>query len=97
MFGPTCVADPTVGAETVCLLFTFLTFAIIIRALLSWFQLDPSNPLIQALDAITDPIVDPIRRIMPRVMMLDFSPLVAILLLQFISPVLQRFLVDQGI
>jgi YggT family protein len=64
---------------------TLLVIAIIARSLLSWFNMDPRSPLIQALNAVTEPILDPIRRIMPRLGMIDFSPLVAILLLQFIS------------
>ena len=64
---------------------TLLVIAIIARSLLSWFNMDPRSPLIQALNAVTEPILDPIRRIMPRLGMMDFSPLVAILLLQFIS------------
>jgi YggT family protein len=97
MFGVACVEEGTVGSQTVCLLFNFLIIAIIIRALLSWFQVDPTNPLIQALNAITDPIVDPIRRVMPRIMMIDFSPMVAIIILSVVSVPLQQFLVDNGI
>ena len=67
---------------------TLLIIAIIARSLLSWFNLDPRSPLIQALNAVTEPILDPIRRIMPRLGMIDFSPLVAILLLSFISQAL---------
>jgi YggT family protein len=48
--------------------------------------------LIQILDAVTEPILDPIRRIMPRLGMIDLSPLIAILLLQFVSNGLQNFL-----
>jgi YggT family protein len=54
--------------------------------------MDARNPLIEILSQITDPIVDPIRRIMPRLGMIDLSPLVAILLLQFVSAGLQQFL-----
>ena len=97
LFGVDCVEDGTVGSQTICLLFNFLSIAIIIRALLSWFQMDPTNPLIQALNAITDPIVDPIRRVMPRIMMIDFSPMVAIILLSVLSSPLQQFLVNNGV
>jgi YggT family protein len=97
LFGVSCVEDATVGSQTICLLFNFLIIAIIIRALLSWFQLDPTNPLIQALSAITDPIVDPIRRVMPRIMMIDFSPMVAIIILSVLSTPLQSFFIDNGI
>ncbi|MBI5285176.1 MAG: YggT family protein [Chloroflexi bacterium] len=82
----------SLASQVVYIFVWLLTAAIIVRALLSWFNLDPRSPLIQALNSITDPIIEPIRRIMPRIAMIDFSPLVAILLLQFISDRLQRFL-----
>jgi YggT family protein len=76
----------------ICLFGTILVVAIIARAILSWFNLDPRSPLIQALDAVTAPIVDPIRRIMPRLGMFDLSPFVAIILLQVVSATLAQFL-----
>lgn len=98
MFGPTCLPDGTVLSESVCLLFWFLTMAIFIRAILSWFQMDPRSPLIQVLNSLTEPIIDPIRRIMPRIAMMDFSPLIAILLIQFLlSPLLQGLFINAGI
>lgn len=53
--------------------------------------MDPRSPLIQALDTITEPILEPIRRVMPRLGMIDFSPLVAILLIEFIAQALADF------
>jgi YggT family protein len=97
VFGAGCVEDATAGAEIVCLVFNFLVIAIFVRAILSWFQLDPMNPFIQALRAITDPIIEPIRNVMPRIGMFDLSPFVASILLIFISQVLQQFLVDSNI
>jgi YggT family protein len=92
-----CVADATVGSQTVCWLFNFLIVAILIRALLSWFQLDPRNPMIEALNAITSPIIDPIRSVVPRIMMIDFSPMIAMIILSVLSVPLQQFLIEQGI
>lgn len=79
------------ASQVVCIFATLLVLAIIVRALLSWFNMDPRSPLIQTLNSITEPILEPIRRIMPRLGMIDLSPLVAILLLQFLSTGLQRF------
>lgn len=90
MFGPSCVGETTAALVT-CLFFYLLTMAVFFRAILSWFNLDPRSPLVQALDSITEPIIEPIRRIMPRLGMIDFSPLVAILLLMFVSRALQSF------
>jgi YggT family protein len=66
-----------------------LTIAIICRALLSWFpNVDPRNPAVEFLVTITDPILKPIRAVMPRLGMLDLTPMVAIILLQVIGRVL---------
>ena len=91
MFGIGQCNGETVTSQVICLFFSILTIAIFLRAIISWFGMDPRSPLIQMLDSITEPILDPIRRIMPRLGMIDFSPLVAILLLQFVSRGLQSF------
>jgi YggT family protein len=74
------------------LLFQILTFAILIRALLSWFPLDRRNPLIQILDQITEPVLMPLRRIIPNIGMIDISPFVAIILLQVLQRVVAQTL-----
>ena len=89
--------DATATSQVIYLVFTFLTIAIFIRALLSWFNLDPHSPLIQALNSVTEPILEPFRRIIPRLAGIDFSPLVAIIVLGIVSRVLQQFFIDQGI
>ena len=62
-----------------------LTGAIFIRALLSWFPIDPRNPLSTVLYDITEPILEPLRRIIPRLGMIDITPLVAIILIPIIG------------
>ncbi len=69
------------------LLCEVLTFAIFIRVILSWFVSRP-NTLTIILDKITEPILAPLRRIIPRAGMFDFTPLVAIILLQLIANLL---------
>jgi YggT family protein len=61
---------------------------IIIRALLSWVNPDPWNPIVRFLYQVTEPVLRPIRRRLP-VTGVDFSPFVVILAIYF----LQRFLV----
>ena len=73
------------------ILITVLTWAILIRVLLSWIpNLDRGNMLVQLLMQITDPILEPARRIIPPIGGLDISPIVVILLLQ----VLERLLLS---
>ena len=62
-----------------------LTAAIFVRALLSWFPIDPRNPLVTVLYDVTEPILDPLRRVIPRLGMIDITPLVAIILIQLIG------------
>lgn len=53
--------------------------------IISWVGMDPRNPIFIFLHEITEPILAPIRQIIPRLGMLDLSPLVAIILLQVIA------------
>ncbi len=62
-----------------------LTIAIILRAIISWFPIDPRNPLVVFLHDITEPILAPIRQVLPRLGMIDLSPLVAIILIQVVA------------
>lgn len=76
------------------LLLQALSWAIIIRVLLSWFpNISRDNPLVQLLHSITDPILEPARRIIPSIGMIDISPLVVLLLLDFVvRPVILQIL-----
>ena len=70
-----------------------LLIAILIRVIFSWISVDPGNPLYAILHEITEPILAPIRQFMPRMGMIDLSPLVASFLLMFIAQAAQRALV----
>jgi YggT family protein len=73
------------------ILITILTWAILIRVLLSWIpNLDRGNPLVQLLHQITDPVLEPARRIIPPLGGMDLSPIVVILVLQLLEQVLRR-------
>ncbi|HNM78979.1 MAG TPA: YggT family protein [Tepidiformaceae bacterium] len=58
-----------------------LMWAVIARSLLSWFPVDQSSPLFQVLHRVTEPIVEPIRRVMPNTGMIDLSPMIAIMVI----------------
>ena len=79
-------------AEIVDKALLVLTIAIIGRALLSWFPIDPRNPIAEFLVTVTEPILAPIRSILPRMGMFDLTPLVAIILLQVIGNIVVRAL-----
>lgn len=68
-----------------------LYVALIGRVLISWLNIGPSSPffpIVTVLYQITEPILAPIRRILPRLGMLDLSPFVAILFVTFIQRLL---------
>jgi YggT family protein len=62
-----------------------LTWAIIARALLSWFPIDQGSAVYQMLFRVTEPLIDPFRRILPQTGMIDLSPLAAIFALIILS------------
>ncbi|MDR3672015.1 MAG: YggT family protein [Holophaga sp.] len=67
-----------------------LIYLIVIASLLSWFQPSASNPLVRLLHAVVDPVLHPIRVILPSTMGMDFSPMVGILILWMLQRLLQR-------
>jgi len=61
-----------------------LAIIILLRVVVSWYSPRPTNMLVVILRRITEPILAPLRRIIPRVGMFDFSPLVAVILIQLV-------------
>ncbi|HVN17081.1 MAG TPA: YggT family protein [Anaerolineales bacterium] len=68
-----------------------LILIVFVSALLSFF-LPPYHPVREALDRIVDPMLNPIRRIIPTLGGLDFSPLILIILIQFVTRVLSALI-----
>ncbi len=68
-----------------------LVLLVFVSVILSYFM-DPYHPIRRGVDNLVEPMLAPIRRIMPRVGMFDFSPLVLILLIQFGARFLIAFL-----
>lgn len=78
-------------AQVISAIANIYVWIVIASILLSYF-VDPYHPLRQGVDNLVRPLLDPIRRIVPPVGMLDFSPLVLIILIQVVSNLLVRFL-----
>lgn len=66
-----------------------ITLLVIAHVLLSYFM-SPYHPVRQTIDRLVDPLLSPIRGILPQTGMLDFSPLVLLILVQ----VVQRLLIS---
>ena len=76
-------------AVIISYLLTIYMWIIIIRALISWVNPDPYNPIVRFLYQITEPVLYPIRRRLPFMGGIDLSPIVVLLIIVF----LQAFLV----
>jgi len=72
-------------ATFISLLVNILVIAIFLRAIISWFRLAPDNPIIVILTQVTEPILAPLRRVVPSLGMFDITPWIAMLLLQFLG------------
>ncbi len=72
-------------------LINFLSFAIFARAIMTWFPIDRDGPIVRSLNAITDPIIDPLRRVIPPIGMLDLTPMIAMFALFAIGSVLTGY------
>ena len=84
----------TILISVIDLIFTLASFAIIARAILSWFPQDPYNPspIIYWLNRITDPMLEPLRRVIPPIGAMDISPIVALVILQVLQAIVDNFL-----
>ncbi len=60
---------------------------IILRALISWVSPDPRNPIVQILHRLTEPVLEPLRKLVPPGALggIDISPLLAIVLIQVVK------------
>lgn len=67
---------------------------IIARAILTWVNPDPYNPIVQFLYRATEPVLYPIRRMFPYGIGIDFSPLIVIMAIYFLRSFLIRTLFD---
>lgn len=61
-------------------------WVIIIRAVMSWFNPDPYNPLVRLIRGLTDPFLDLIRRVIPtNISMIDIAPIIALVLVMLVD------------
>lgn len=68
--------------------FDLYMIVLLVRVIVSWVQFDPRHPLVQLLYGITEPVLAPIRSVLPVAGGLDFSPVVAMLILSLLKRIL---------
>lgn len=78
------------------LVLTIYMYVIIARALISWVNPDPYNPIVNFLYRVTEPVLYQIRKRLPSLGGIDFSPLIVLLVIFFLQKFLVTSILDQG-
>lgn len=83
-------------AQIIDVVLTIVYWLIIIRALISWVNPDPYNPIVQVLYKTTEPLLYPIRKALPLGLRfgIDISPIIAFLIIIFLKSFLVRTILD---
>ena len=80
--------------DQIALIFTTILYLIIglviARSLMSWFPISPRNAFVRFLFDVTEPLLAPVRRVLPRTGMIDFSAMLVIVLLYVMIYAVQR-------
>lgn len=83
------ISSLAAGAYHIFSLLYYMSFVIAFRALISWVSPDPRNIVVQLVYTITEPVLDPLRRIIPPIGIIDFSALIAMVAFYFGGMILQ--------
>ena len=76
------------------IIFDLYSFAIIVRALLPWLGVSNYHPVMQFLIQITEPLLSPLRRYIPPMSGLDFTPMAALFIVWLAGQILQLFILS---
>lgn len=80
-------------AAIVQLFFQLYSFVILARVLMSWVNIDPYSPVARTIYDLTEPVLAPVRNLMPAAGGLDFSPIIVLVLLQVLEAMIVMMLV----
>lgn len=83
----------TILVQLIGLIANLLTIMIFIWVLISWIM-PPYNPVRETLGRIVEPMLAPIRRVIPMAGMMDFSPMILMILIELIARVLINILLS---
>lgn len=79
--------------QIINIMFSVYIYLIIAQVLMSWVPHDPSQPIFRFIAEATEPILTPCRRLIPGVAGIDFSPIIALMVVEFIRYVVLSILV----
>jgi len=75
-------------AHPLAQLIDLYTIVVFVAVIVSWFQLPPDNPVSRITRMLTEPVLAPIRKLIPPVGGLDFSPMILLILLRIVRGML---------
>jgi YggT family protein len=75
-------------AALIALFIQLYSLIIVARALMSWVRIDPYSPLARTIYNLTEPVLEPVRNLLPPAAGMDFSPIIVIVLLQVLGQLL---------
>lgn len=82
-------------AQIINIILTIYMWIIIFRAVISWVNPDPYNKIVIFLYRVTEPVLGPIRRLIPRNNLpFDFSPIIVLLVIMFLQYFLVQTIID---
>jgi YggT family protein len=67
------------------------SLVIVVGIVLSWLRLSPDNPVVRVTSALTEPVLEPIRKVLPDFGGFDFSPMILLLGIQLLKRALAGF------
>ena len=73
-------------------IFQIIYILLLARVIVSWIRVDPRNPVVQFIYQTTEPLLAPIRRLIPATAGIDFSPLILIIILSFLQRLIVSFI-----
>jgi YggT family protein len=81
-------------AKIADILLTIYLYILIARAIISWVNPDPYNPIVNFLYRSTEPVLSRVRRVLPDTGGLDLSPIVVLVAIYFLQSFLVRSIYD---
>ncbi|MCH8028823.1 MAG: YggT family protein [Candidatus Dadabacteria bacterium] len=85
-----------VGRALDMLMYVYI-WVVIIRALISWVNPDPYNPIVRFLFKVTEPVMSRIRKYIPPISGIDLSPIIVIVAIFFVQQLFIQSLIEYGI
>jgi YggT family protein len=91
------LANLVIGiGQTLHYIINIYLFIVVARAVISWVNPDPYNPIVRLLYMATEPVLRYVRRILPIFSGIDFSPIIVMVALFFLDQVFVQSIIDYG-